>query len=335
MHIYFGTIVRAAPISQGGSLFKLDWEGKSIVKEVPIAPANPVLDHDPNARGNVRGCRGIRVVNDEVIAADYHTLNFFDHDLNLKRTMTHGLMVGLHEVDIAGDSIWVSATSLDAALKYRLENGALEAAYWPREIPEFQRELDIEPLAIDKETDNRESFLDNSAFRGPSHLHLNAVCAFHGEIYALFHSKCVVANLTRNTIVIRNENLKHAHNLIIEEPGIVYINDTHRTVVRQYDLDSGQQIRSFNIRKMPGIKSLVFRSSMRALREMGISFFSSKRKATARPLYLRGLAITEEYIFAGFSPATIVRMDKKTGKLVDYYFHSTDARVCIHGLAVG
>jgi len=52
-------------------------------------------------------------------------------------------------------------------------------------------------------------------------------------------------------------------------------------------------------------------------------------------LYLRGLAITEEYIFAGFSPATIVRMDKKTGKLVDYYFHSTDARVCIHGLAVG
>ncbi len=335
MHIYFGTIVRAAPISQGGSLFKLDWESKTIVKEVPIAPANPALDHDPNARGNVRGCRGIRVVNDEVIAADYHTLNFFDHDLNLKRTMTHGLMVGLHEVDIAGDSIWVSATSLDAALKYRLENGALEAAYWPREMPEFQRELDIEPLAIDKDSDNRESFLDNAAFRGPSHLHLNAVCEFRGEIYALLHSKCVVANLTRNTIVIRNEHLKHAHNLIIEEPGVVYINDTHRTVVRQYDLDSGQQICSFNIRKMPGIKSLVFRSSMRALREMGISFFSSKRKATARPLYLRGLAITEEYIFAGFSPATIVRMDKKTGKLVDYYFHSTDARVCIHGLAVG
>jgi len=86
---------------------------------------------------------------------------------------------------------------------------------------------------------------------------------------------------------------------------------------------------------MPGIKSLVLRSAVRALREMGISFFSSKRKATARPLYLRGLTITENYIFAGFSPATIVRIDKQSGELIDYYFHSTDARVCIHGLTTG
>jgi hypothetical protein len=67
---------------------------------------------------------------------------------------------------------------------------------------------------------------------------------------------------------------------------------------------------------------------------MGVSFFSTRRKATARPLYLRGLAINDEYIFAGFSPATIVRIDKKTGELIDYYFHSSDARVCIHGLTI-
>jgi hypothetical protein len=120
----------------------------------------------------------------------------------------------------------------------------------------------------------------------------------------------------------------------MEEPGLVYINDTHRTVIRQYDLASGRQIRAIDIRGMPGIKSLVFKSAMRALREMGVSFFSSHRKATARPLYLRGLAVHDDLIFAGFSPATIVCIDKNTGKLVDYYFHSTDARVCIHGLTV-
>jgi hypothetical protein len=297
-------------------------------------PSEPRLDHDPNARGNVRGCRGIRVVNDEVIAADYHTLNFFDRDLNLKRKMSHGLMAGLHEIDIVGPSVWVTSTTLDAALKYRLDDGMKEAEFWPREEPGFQQALDVEPLPIDKNIDNRTTFLDSASFRGPSHLHLNAVCEFRGEVYALFHSKCVVANLSRGTIVIRDEKLKHAHNLIIEEPGKVFINDTHRTVVREYDLESGEQIRAIDIKRMPGIKALVFRSALRALREMGISFFSSRRKATARPLYLRGLAVHGNYIFGGFSPATIVCIDKDTGKLVDYYFHSDDARVCIHGLTV-
>ena len=332
MNIYFGTVVRAAPISQGGSLFKLDWDSKTIIKEVPIAPAEPDLHHDPNARGNVRGVRGIRIFNEEVFVADYHTLNVFDLDLNLKRKLTHDLMIGLHETQIVGSSIWVTSTSLDAVLKYRLDDGALEASHWPREMPEFQRALNLEPLPIDKSIDNRLNFLDTESFRGDSHLHLNAVCEFRGEVYALFHSKNVVVNLTQGTIVIDDKNLKHAHNLIMEEPGVVYVNDTHRTVVRQYDLDSGKQVRAINIRKMRGMNTLLLKSVGRAIRETGINFFSQKWKTTARPFYLRGLGVTEDYIFAGFSPATIVRIDKATGELIDYYFHSTDMRDCIHGL---
>lgn len=335
MEIYFGTIVRAAQVSEGGSLFKLDWDSKSILGEVPVVPTSPAIENDPNARGNARGCRGIRVVGDEVIAASYHTLNFFDQDLNLKRAMSHDLMVGLHEIDISGSSVWVSSTTLDAVLKYDLGDGSKLAEYWPREMPEFQRALGIEALPIDKHTDNRINFLENTSFRGPSHLHLNAVCEFRGDVYALFHSKCVVANLSKGTIVIHDENLKHAHNLIMEEPGVVYINDTHRTVIRQYDLASGKQVRAIDIKKMSGIKSLVLRSTVRALKEMGVSFFNTRRKATARPLYLRGLTVTEDFIFAGFSPATIVCIDKQSGELIDYYFHSTDARVCIHGLTTG
>ncbi len=332
IHLYFGTVIRAAPISKGGSLFKLDWDQKTILKETPVAPAEPSVENDPNARGNARGCRGIGVFNDQVIAADYHSLNFYDRDLNLKRKMTHGSMIGLHETQVVGSSIWVTSTTVDAALKYRLDDGALEASYWPREMPEFQDALNVEPLVIDKTLDNRLRFLRTDSFRGESHLHVNAVCEFRGEVYALFHAKCVVANLSKGTIVIQDENLKHAHNLIMEEPGVVYINDTHRTVVRQYDLASGKEMRAIDIKKMRGIKPLLFRTILRGIKETGISLLGSKAKATARPLYLRGLAIHPDYIFAGFSPATIVCIDKITGKLVDYYFHDTDMRVCIHGL---
>ncbi len=332
MFIYFGTVVRAAPVKEGGSLFKLDWDRKAIIGEVPNVPIEPTLYHDPNARGNVRGCRGIRVVNDEVIAADYHTLNIFDRDLNPRRRLTHGLMVGLHETFISDDSIWVASTAIDAALKYRIEDGALEEAYWPREMPQFQQSLNLEPLEIDKDIDNRSNFLEQKTYRGSSHLHLNAICEFNGEMYALFHSKSMVVNLTRGTIVIQDDNLKHAHNLIIEEPGVVWINDTYRTVVRQYDLASGRELRAINVRKMRGINTLLLKSASLAIKEMGVSFFGSKRKATARPLFLRGLTMNDDYIFAGFSPATIVCIDKRSGKLVDYFFHSNDMRVCIHGL---
>ena len=333
IHIYFGTVIRAAPISEGGSLYKLDWDQKTIVKETPIAPAEPAVEHDPNARGNARGCRGIGVIDNQVIAADYHSLNFYDRNLVLKRKMSHGLMIGLHESQVVGSSIWVTSTTVDAALKFRLDDGTLEASYWPREMPEFQKLFNIEPLVIDKAEDNRLKFLRTDSFRGASHLHLNAVCEFRGEVYALFHARCVVANLSKGTIVIQDDNLKHAHNLIIEEPGVVYINDTHRTTVREYDLESGREIRAINIKKMPGIKPLLLRTIARGIKETGISLLGSKAKATARPLYLRGLAIHPDYIFAGFSPATIVCIDKVTGKLVDYYFHSTDMRVCIHGLS--
>lgn len=334
MNLYFGTVIRKAPVNQSGSIYKLDWENKKVVQEKLMVATDPSVEHDPNTRGNARGCRGIQVVGDEVIAANYHTLNFYDRDLNLKRSISHGLMVGLHETFIDGDSIWVTSTTTDSAIKYNLNDGSLEDQLWPREHPNFQKALNLEPLKVDKLADNRLCWLDTSLALGPSHVHLNAVCVYQGEVYALFHSKCVVANLTRGTIAIENPNLRHAHNLIMEEPGVVWVNDTHRTTIRKYDLVSGREIMSINLRKQKHINGLILKSGLRALREMGPSFFGSGRKATARPLYLRGLAMHENLIFAGFSPATIVCLDKTSGKVLDYYFHTTDARVCVHGLVV-
>lgn len=188
MELYFGTVVRAAPVKDGGKLYKLDWESKKIIAEVAVLPVEPTFHHDPNARGNTRGCRRIQLLSDELIVADYHTLNIYDTDLKLKRKLSHGLMVGLHETQIVEDSIWVTSTSIDAALKYKIADGELVQSYWPREMPEFQAALKLEPLEIDKNTDNRAKFLKKSSYKGPSHLHLNAVCEFRGETYALLHS---------------------------------------------------------------------------------------------------------------------------------------------------
>ena len=81
MHVFFGTVVRGASVASGGELVKLDWGAKRVIRRVPIFPENPRLDHDPNPRGNTRGCRGLVQAGDKLLAADYHTVRVFDLDL--------------------------------------------------------------------------------------------------------------------------------------------------------------------------------------------------------------------------------------------------------------
>ena len=87
MHVYFGTVVRTAPVSEGGELIKLNWDDKTITRRVPIVPDNPSVAHDPNPRGNTRGCRGIQIRDGHVLAANYHTIEVFDRELNHERSI--------------------------------------------------------------------------------------------------------------------------------------------------------------------------------------------------------------------------------------------------------
>ncbi len=59
--LVFGTVVRNAPVKQGGELVLLDWKKKTVIKTVPVFPDNPSMDDDPNPRGNTRGCKGIAI----------------------------------------------------------------------------------------------------------------------------------------------------------------------------------------------------------------------------------------------------------------------------------
>ena len=109
MQIFFSTVVRAAPVEKGGELIQLDWDSKTVLSRIPIAPKNPKII-DPNPRGNARGGRGIVVLNDEIFVASYHTLEGYNSRLEPTRNITNGLLVGLHEVckDERGN-FWVAS----------------------------------------------------------------------------------------------------------------------------------------------------------------------------------------------------------------------------------
>jgi len=336
MKILFSTVVRGADITHGGEIVRLNWEEKMFDKRHQIIPENPEI-RDPNPRGNSRGGRGIAILPDgRIVVAAYHSLYLFDPNLTAKEQITHNLMVGLHEVFLSSDKvIWLASTSIDAALEFDLGSKSITSQFWPREIPFFQQALNTKPLDIDKKIDNRLRFLDSHHIKKADHLHLNAVMVWENDIYALFHARGVIANLSRSEILIQDNALVGAHNLIITDNAKIVVNSTYGRSIRIYDLLSGVLVNEINLMDYPNVRRLVspLQETMYVLR--GIWNRLGKYKTlNPLPYFVRGLDIYGGHLFVGISPATILEFDMETKRLESMYSYSRDLASCIHGIKV-
>lgn len=335
LKVFFGTVVRSAPVRDGGELVRLDWASKSIDARVAIFPTEPRLDHDPNPRGNSRGCRGIEIIGDRVAASTYHTVKLFDLQLRHERDVSHGLMVGVHEVCAErSGSLWLSSTAIDAAIECDLDTGAMLSAIWPREMAAFQRELGLAPLELDKEADQRAAFLADHHVRNPSHLHLNAVARWEGQTLALFHAPGAIANLTSGEILVTDEALKGAHNLVAIEGDVFAVDDTYGRTVRLYDLRARELVKVIDVAAFPFARALERRAAAKSSASRVLGKLGLTQATVARPLFVRGLDRVGDLLFVGVSPASVLAIDWRRGELVDAYRYSADVEVCVHGLKV-
>lgn len=335
MQVFFGTVIRNAPVRRSGELVRLDWQTKTVEAVAPMFPTDPDLDHDPNPRGNSRGCKGITFSGDYVVAATYHTLKMFDLQLRHQADVSHGLLVGVHELfSNETGKIWISSTAVDSALRCDLDSGTVTDSFWPREMPQFKDAFGVMPLELDKADDNRAKFLDTKHNKDPSHLHLNAVAGWRGEIFALFNRFGAIVNLSAGTVVYQEPALKGGHNLLIMEDGTAVVNDTLGRTVRFYDVHSRALVRVIELTRFPWVRSLARPARVTNLVKAGLKKFRIVRSSIARPLFVRGLDLMGDLLFVGLSPAAILAIDWRKETLVDAYRYSRNVLVCVHGLRV-
>lgn len=334
MQIYFSTVVRTAPLAAGGEIVRLDWPTKTVTHKAAIDPTD-VIGYDPNWRGNTRGGRGVALNNGQVIVASYHSLELYDLALNLQKKVTHGLMVGLHETCLDEEGLlWATATSIDALLGIDLDAGQLARQFWPREMPNLQKELGLIPRVIDKTADNRTLFLHGRHRRDPHHLHLNAVTVWQNEVFALFHDLGIVANLSQDKVVVHDPSLKKPHNLLISDDGLLIVNNTLQHAVHFYDLPTGELVKVIDLRQFKWVRDLIrWKKPGFAVRSR-LNRLKVFRLPTGRPLFARGLDLVGNRLFVGISPASILCLDWQQGTLLDAFSYSRDVRYTIHGLKV-
>ncbi len=353
MDVLFSTIVRTAPTRQAGELVRLNWDTKKVEAKVPIYADQPEVD-DPNPRGNTRGGRGIITTDGQIICASWHTLVFYDQDLNEVRRITHPSLVDLHELylDERMNTLLVTSTALDAVFELDLETGKFVNEYWPRNVPAIQEALGTVPLQYDPQADNRVAFVTRPYRREPDHLHINAAARACGETFALSNAFGAIINLDRGEVVFQNPALKGAHNLAVDKSKL-HITDTSGHRVFMYDTADGDFRLITDLNIFPAVQRierqsrpsewkkklhLLKKTPLRLLKHTPVRRWYYRAKLNqitpATPLFTRGLDVADDFAFVGFSPATIAMVNRHTGELLDMYQYSKDVKVCVHGLKV-
>lgn len=337
MIVYFSTVVRTAPLDKGGHLVKLEWPSKRILAQVPIVPPDPMIP-DPNPRGGTRGGRGILLDRDRVYVASYHTMHVFDRDLRPVRSFSNPLFADIHELTWNGDAMWVSSTVLDGAIKVDRDGNTLDS-WWPREDPTLAQRYQLYPLPIDKREDNRLSYLGRSHIE-PGHTHLNTVSLLDGRPLVLLNKYGCLVRLHPTQVLIEDHRLKGAHNILVTTERDILVNDTHNQAILFFD-QAGRFQKEIKLKRYWPVKKIRWRFGFRGFRlwlgkkvpSFRVSWFLVGNIIASRPVFVRGLCETPRgTILAGISPATILEIDLRTGRLVDHFTYSRNVNEAVHGL---
>jgi hypothetical protein len=262
--------------------------------------------------------------------ASYDQVRTFDLDLRPISVVSNGLMVGLHEVLMVSEGrLWVSATAIDAALEVDLATGECVDEFWPREDDALRRAMGLTPATIDKTADLRTAFLSSSHTEHQSHLHLNALAIWDGDLHALFNTRGAVVNLSTRQILLEDPQLQGGHNLVVTG-NLVFVCATRLKAVCIFDLTSRTLVKTLEISKFEQVQRILRDSRPKGLRRL----FAAAGKDAGEPLFVRGLQTSGDEVFVGISPATILHLNWKTAELLDLYQYSKDVNVCVHGLRV-
>ena len=293
-------MIRGAHLGEShGGLFLVDLDRGSVTLKLDWNRA----DIDFSGRGGDRGLRGIAFHGEHILVAANAQLLILDRDFRLVDAFTNPFLRHCHEICVAQDRVFLTATGFDSILSFDLKS--------KRFVHGWHLSVQGDALTIRS--------YDPTSTAGPPeghHLHLNSVSAAAGGLYFSGLHTPGLLHSDGKTVRLAAPLPQGTHNAQMLGEGILY-NDT---VGDQVCYRRGAAIVELPVPEFPAGQIL------------NLERFAS---AVARPRFARGLCVVGEGLVAGgSSPSTISLYDVAgRARILDLNL-SMDVRNAIHGLAV-
>ena len=275
-------------LERGVAELKLDWNHTGI---------------DIGGRGGDRGLRGIAFHGEHILVAANAELLVLDQDFGVIESFTNPYLQHCHEISVANDRVFLTATGFDSVLMFDLGTKRFSGGWHLGAAGHSLSFRRYDPCA--------------SAGPAPSHgFHINSVSASDSGIWLSGLNTPGLLRADERGLSLAAQLPPGTHNAQLFEDGVLY-NDTESDRVCYRRKGATMEIAVPDFRPDDIIN---------------IEKFAS---AVARPGFARGLcALGDGLVAGGSSPSTISVYDIRAGKRVMQQNLSMDVRNAIHGLAV-
>jgi hypothetical protein len=100
-----------------------------VLMKCPMPPSE-YQSRDPNARGGLRGVRGVSIYGDRLVIANTERLFVFDSQWAPVSEITHPWMGGVHDILAEADGVWVTCSASDLLIKMSWSGEVLADWEW-------------------------------------------------------------------------------------------------------------------------------------------------------------------------------------------------------------
>lgn len=297
-----------------GGIYIIDLETEEIKQVVDWNKT----DIDWSGRGGDRGIRGIAFYNENIYVAIDDSIIVYDINFKTVDTIKNKYLKALHEINICGDSLYIASTFHDSIIEYDLKNKKFKKGYCFRRVKYKNKYYDYINRLFKRE--KFDFFIyDPNSDDGPikdDTCHINYVSIYKDKIYFCGTGITNIYEIDDDKVERFFSVPKGTHNAGPIDRGII-MNDTVSEKVVYYDTNEKSH-QSFEIKKY----------STEEMIETDIP------NDHARQSFGRGLAVYNDYIIGGSSPATISVYkfgEKKPVKILNV---SNNIRNAIHGLEI-
>jgi hypothetical protein len=214
-----------------------------------IVPNDPQIDEASNPRGGIRGGRGVvRLDNDHIIVASYHSLLIYNNDLKLVDKHSHPLMSGIHAIALEKDTVWVTSTSIDVLLGYSLKSRNAHTVFDATSLA-CADALGVKPRGLDLSLDYR---ADPSVVRGDT-THLNSVLVLGDRLLVLLNKFGAIVDVRNDELMVQHRLLRGGHDLVhMADCGQIAVNDTRTQSFLLFDDDTFELVNRLSIAQLQG-----------------------------------------------------------------------------------